>query len=83
MPPLLQDPRDLPLAYLLLNICCTTLPAAALLFTARPASNLPGLAYLVANYVLYLQRFMLMLVGGCAARCCTATSRVVDLAGVR
>ena len=58
---LLLDKRDAPLLYLLLNICCTTVPAAAWLFWLRPASNLPGAAFMVANYVLYLQRFMLML----------------------
>lgn len=60
-PALLQDPRDAPLAFLILNILCTTVPAAALLFWLRPASNLPGLVYFAANYALYLQRFMLML----------------------
>ncbi len=58
---LLQDKRDAPILYLLFNICCTTIPAAAWLFWLRPTSNLPGLVYMVANYVLFLQRFMLML----------------------
>ena len=58
---LLADPRDAPILYLALNILCTTVPAALALLWLRPASNLPGLAYLVANYALYLQRFMLML----------------------
>lgn len=52
---LLRDPRDLPLALLLLNISVTTLPAAILLHAYSIQSHAIGVAYLVASYVLYLQ----------------------------
>lgn len=63
---LLEDPRDLPILFLYLNVLVTTAPAAALLFYAFPPASRPlphwlGAAYLVVNYVLYLARFMLSL----------------------
>ncbi|KAI7846206.1 hypothetical protein COHA_000276 [Chlorella ohadii] len=63
---LLEDPRDLPILFLYLNVLLTTAPAAALLFYAFPPASRPlphwlGAAYLVVNYVLYLARFMLSL----------------------
>eukprot|EP00887_Chlorella_sp_A99_P005783 scaffold1.g5783.t1 len=58
---LLADPRDQPIANLIFNLLVVTLPSAALLYAARPASNWPGALYLGANYALFLQRFMLTL----------------------
>lgn len=63
---LLEDPRDLPILFLYLNVLLTTAPAAAALFAAFPPATRPlphwlGAAYLLANYVLYLARFMLSL----------------------
>lgn len=57
----LNDPRDEPCLLLLLNICATVVPAATLLHALRLQSHLLGAAYLVANYVLFLQRFLLAL----------------------
>lgn len=63
---LLDDPRDLPILFLYLNVLLTTAPAAAALFYAFPPATRPlphwlGAAYLLINYVLYLARFMLSL----------------------
>jgi hypothetical protein len=63
---LLEDPRDLPILFLYLNVLLSTAPAVASLFwgfpaAARPLPHLLGAAYLVANYVAYLGRFMLSL----------------------
>jgi hypothetical protein len=63
---LLQDPRDLPILFLYLNVLLTTAPAAAALFLCFPAATRPlphwlGAAYLIANYAAYLARFMLSL----------------------
>jgi hypothetical protein len=63
---LLEDPRDLPVLFLYLNLLLTTAPAAAALFWAFPAASRPlphwlGAAYLVVSYVAYLARFMLSL----------------------
>lgn len=63
---LLEDPRDLPILYLYLNVLLTTVPAAAALFWAfppatRPLPHLLGLVYLLANYIVFLARFMLSL----------------------
>jgi len=59
--PMLQNSRDLPIVYLLSNICMLALPAALGLFTYAPTSHSVGAAYFVLNYVLFLQRFMLAL----------------------
>lgn len=58
---LLEDPRDGPILHLIFNLLVVTVPSAALLFAARPSSHWLGALYLVANYVLFLQRFMLTL----------------------
>ena len=60
----LCDPRDEPLLYLLLNVCCTTAPAAATLFWITPSlpaawGHLLCAAYLTASYAALLQRFLL------------------------
>lgn len=63
---LLEDPRDLPILFLYLNVLLTTAPAAAALFwgfppAARPLPHWLGAAYLLGSYALYLARFMLSL----------------------
>lgn len=63
---LLEDPRDLPILFLLLNVLLTTAPAAAALFAlfppaARPLPHWLGAAYLLASFAAYLARFMLSL----------------------
>lgn len=58
---LLNDKRDVPAVNLLINICCTALPAAILLNYRKVNSHVIGLAYFVINYILYLQRFLLTL----------------------
>lgn len=63
---LLEDPRDLPILFLLLNVLLTTVPAAAALFAlfppaARPLPHWLGAAYLAASFGAYLARFMLSL----------------------
>jgi hypothetical protein len=63
---LLEDPRDLPILFLYLNVLLTTGPAAAALFWGFPAASRPlahwlGAAYLILNYAAYLARFMLSL----------------------
>ena len=60
----LCDPRDEPLLYLLLNVCCTTAPAAAILFRITPSVPAPWnhilcAACLAASYAAFLQRFLL------------------------
>lgn len=57
----LQDPRDEPIVHLLGNQLLTAVPAAILLYVVGIQSHLVGAAYMVTNYVLYLQRFMLTL----------------------
>jgi len=42
---IIKEERDLPIAYLLLNVMCMTLPAAATVFYFR--SNWLGFAYLI------------------------------------
>jgi hypothetical protein len=57
---LLVDERDEPIAHLLANQLLIVVPAALLLFRYCHSHWL-GLAYLLANYALFLQRFMLTL----------------------
>lgn len=52
---LLRDKRDVPLLLLLINILATAVPAAVLLHVLSIKSHLLGLAYLLANYALFLQ----------------------------
>lgn len=59
--PLLQDPRDEPCLILVANIILTSLPAAAALFLFGCHQHWIGLIYVLANYALYMQRFMLTL----------------------
>lgn len=63
---LLEDPRDLPILFLLLNVLLTTVPAAVALFALFPPATRPlphwlGAAYLLASFAAYLARFMLSL----------------------
>ena len=58
--PWLNDRRDAPVLFLLCNLLCTTLPAAVTLFVLPPNPWL-GAVYLVLNYGLFLQRFLLAL----------------------
>lgn len=56
----LSDTRDAPMLYLLFNIMVTVVPTVCLMYTTCH-SHWIGLAYLLANYAFYLQRFMLTL----------------------
>ena len=56
---IIKEERDLPIAYLFLNVICMTLPAAAAVFYAR--SNILGLAYMLCNTLLFQERFTLAL----------------------
>lgn len=58
---LLEDQRDAPILWLLLNVSVTTAPCAVALYTCGARSHLLGAAYLVGTFVLYLQRFLLAL----------------------
>lgn len=60
--------KDAPIAFLMFNIVVMTLPAALTVFLVTTPGlggvggwkgNLLGVAYLVTNYVLFMQRFML------------------------
>jgi hypothetical protein len=53
--------RDEPALVLVINILLTTLPAAVLQLRYNNSSHVLGAAYVITNYVLYLQRFMLTL----------------------
>jgi len=64
---LLRDNRDLPLLLLLFNITITTVPAAVMLHFFRSESHYIGLAYLLANYALYLQASSRTTVAACSA----------------
>ncbi|KAL6781577.1 hypothetical protein ACKKBF_B08580 [Auxenochlorella protothecoides x Auxenochlorella symbiontica] len=57
----LVEERDLPAAFMLLNLATTTLPAALLLWSTGCRSHLLGAAYLILTYAAFLQRFMLTL----------------------
>ncbi|KAG2493498.1 hypothetical protein HYH03_008314 [Edaphochlamys debaryana] len=57
---MLADPRDEPAAYLLCNQLLLVVPAVVLLFLFN-RNHWVGVLYLVANYALFLQRFMLTL----------------------
>ena len=56
---MLNDPRDMPVALLLANILLTVLPGVCIVAGAR--SHLLAAAFLVGNYVLFLQRFLVAL----------------------
>lgn len=55
----LKDPRDLPVATLLVNITLVLSPAAYLV--ARSERHWLGAVVLVLNYVIFLQRFLVAL----------------------
>jgi len=57
----LLDKRDLVMVRLMLNITVVMLPWALLLFYLRTFPAWLGVGYLVVNYALFLQRFMLTL----------------------
>ena len=59
--PLLRDARDAPVLWLLLNICCSSVPGAAALYVCGVQSQAVGAAYLATAFGLYLQRFLLAL----------------------
>ena len=61
---MLADTRDEPLLYLLVNVLLTTVPAAVAVFwlcakVSTPWGHCLGAVYLAANYVTFLQRFLL------------------------
>jgi len=56
-----EDPRDKIMVYTTLNILFITFGSALTLFIYRPFSHLLAVGYLVVNYALFLQRFILML----------------------
>ena len=55
----LNDPRDLPVAVLLLNIILTAIPGAVIVLCW--GTHTAGAAFLACNYALYLQRFLVAL----------------------
>ncbi|GBF88896.1 fatty acid desaturase [Raphidocelis subcapitata] len=57
----LQDARDAAPASLVLNVALLVLPAAGCLHLWRDVPHWVGAAYLVVNYAVFLQRFMLTL----------------------
>jgi hypothetical protein len=59
--PLLRDARDAPVLWLLLNICCSSVPCAAALYICGAQSHALGAGYLATTFGLYLQRFLLAL----------------------
>lgn len=59
--PLLRDARDAPVLWLLLNICCSSVPGAAALYICGVQSQMLGAAYLAITFGLYLQRLLLAL----------------------
>lgn len=54
----MTEDRDLPVMYLMYNICVTVVPGAALMY-ALPPSHLLGVIFLFASQMLFLQRFIL------------------------
>ncbi len=56
---LLNDPRDLPVAILLLNVLLTSVPGAFIVLYWR--SHLLGAGFLACNFALYLQRYLVAL----------------------
>jgi len=59
--PLINDERDKIMVYLILNILLISVPLACAVFLVKPFSHWLAIGYLVVNYVLFLQRFILML----------------------
>ena len=55
----LREPRDLPVAILLVNNVLLIVPAAC--FVIKAKSHWVGLSVLVLNYVVFLQRFLVAL----------------------
>ena len=58
--PLLRDERDVPVLCLFCNVLAVCVPAACVLFCARP-SHLLGAVYLASIYVAFLKRFLVAL----------------------
>ena len=56
----LADQRDLPVAYLFLNILAMVVPAALAVYLV-PASHAVGAAYFAATYSLFITRFLVAL----------------------
>jgi hypothetical protein len=52
---LLEDARDAPAMWLVLNVACLALPAAVALHAHPAPPHWVGAAYLVLNYALFLQ----------------------------
>ena len=57
--PKLCDQRDRPVLHVLANVLLITVPSAAAVFAV--SGHLFGLGYLILNYVLLLQRFLVAL----------------------
>ena len=58
---LLVDPRDLPAATLVINVCLTSVPATAMLLFMQCHSHLSFLGLMLVNHILYFQRMALTL----------------------
>jgi len=58
---MIEDERDKIMVYLVLNMLCITVTSALAVFLVRPFSHLLAIGYLILNYVLFLQRYILML----------------------
>eukprot|EP00899_Mesostigma_viride_P003359 jgi/Mesvir1/13023/Mv06020-RA.1 len=59
--PMMNDTRDLIMVHLLFNITMISVPFAITLYILPNVSHLLGLAYFVAHYVIFLERFILLL----------------------
>lgn len=51
----LEDPRDAPAMWLVLNVILLVLPAAAWLHVQQEPTHWMGAVYMVLNYALFLQ----------------------------
>ena len=57
----IDDPQDLPALFLILNILILVVPLAAYLHLVPSPPHGLGVLYMVFNYVIFLQRFLLTL----------------------
>eukprot|EP00897_Mesotaenium_endlicherianum_P009895 jgi/Mesen1/8934/ME000551S08412 len=57
----LKDKRDAPVAYLMFNICTTSVPVAVGMYLWGNIPHVLGFLYLLGNSALFLQRFILCL----------------------
>lgn len=74
----LEDPRDAPAMWLVVNVICLALPAALWLHAQPAPSHWLGVAYIVLNYALFLQvreRCGQWALRCARARCCIAAAR--------